>query len=158
MSLILFAPLFLAAFAAIWLGILFLLSRMSGWNRLHAAYPHDGTPMPVRRVMQSASMGYSPYFPVRFRSVLTLGTDGIHLYLRPGFLFGVMHPALAIPMSEIRAEHHRGILGQLLHLRTSREPGIVIILHERLTRWLIENGARGLAAQIPDMDESRDLG
>ncbi|MEZ5998439.1 MAG: hypothetical protein R3B98_07080 [Hyphomonas sp.] len=141
MSWLLIPPAFLAAFAGIWVTVLFLLGRISGWSRLHAAYPHDGGPIPVHRSMQSASIGSSPLFRVRYRNVLTVGTDGVFLFLKPGFLFGIMQPALAIPLSEIRTEQKQGLLGQLIHLRTAREPDIAIIIHERLFRWLQENGA-----------------
>ena len=92
-----FFPLFL--FAAIWLGVTFLLSWLSGWRllaqRFRAQEPWNGQ----RWGWQSARLRVCSY-----NHCLTFGASPAALYLSIMPLFGLFNPALLIPWQEIEVE------------------------------------------------------
>lgn len=139
----LIVPLFLVAFPAIWCGVLFLLSRMSGWNVLAQHYRLRETFQGPTKGFQSAQIGYSAWFPVQFRNALTVGAEPGHLYLKPMFIFAVFQPALLIPMKETTCEVRQGVFLKRAHLRTEKAPGVLIMLPEGLLHW-VEETAGGL--------------
>ncbi len=86
-------------FIAIWLGMLFLISRFGGWNKLHKAYPFPERvqkPFLVRK-FQSMQIGLSGY-----NGVMTLAYHPEGLGLEVMILFRFQHPKILIPWREIK--------------------------------------------------------
>lgn len=95
-----FPPLgFVALFAGLWIGISFLMSRMSGWNALAQRYRAVDEPSGERLTWIRAQLG-----GVSFRSSLnlTLGADG--LFMVPALPFKTFMPLLLIPWSDVSFE------------------------------------------------------
>lgn len=86
-------------FAAIWLGILFLVSRFGGWNRLYKCYKfplNAQKPFKVKK-FQSIQLGLSNYNGVM---TLSLYPEGLGMEVMILFRFG--HPKILIPWRDIK--------------------------------------------------------
>ena len=86
-------------FAAIWLGILFLVSRFGGWNRLYKCYkfPFNAQkPFKVKK-FQSIQLGLSNY-----NGVMTLSLYPEGLGMEVMILFRFQHPKILIPWKNIK--------------------------------------------------------
>ena len=136
MEILLWALVLPAAFIGLWAMIMFILSRMSGWNRLAAVYAWDGEPPANLRYGLSASIGLSTWFPVRYRAALNVGAGDGRLYLRPGALFRLFSPALSIPVAEMTCEVRPGVILKLAHLRAESVPEVVILFRPALADWV----------------------
>jgi len=136
MEVLLWAPIFPAAFIGLWAFVMFLLSRVSGWNQLARYYAYDGPAPQTLRRGQSASIGLSTWFPVRYRATLNVGAGDGALYLRPMVLFRLFQPALSIPVSEISREERPGVILRLASLRAEKETGVVILIRPALADWV----------------------
>ena len=136
MEFLLWAPIFPAAFIGLWAFVMFLLSRVSGWNQLARYYAYEGpAPQSLRRD-QSASIGLSTWFPVRYRATLNVGAGDGALYLRPAMLFRLFQPALSIPVGEISRQDRQGVVLKLANLRAEKVPGVVILFRPALADWV----------------------
>ncbi|MBX7207718.1 MAG: hypothetical protein K1X78_05385 [Verrucomicrobiaceae bacterium] len=88
---------FVVFFPALWCGIVWIMSRAGGWNRLAARYP-AGTRAPegeeCRRVFGMVGMA-------RYKGILKLhfARDGFFMEVMPIFKIG--HPPLFIPWAEV---------------------------------------------------------
>lgn len=100
---------FFPLFAAIWLGISALLSRLGGWanlaGRFRALQPESGESF---RFVSGAIDANS--FPVSYRGCLfvTVNSRGFHLSLL--FLFRFQSPPLFIPWSEVESVEEKRFL------------------------------------------------
>jgi len=136
MEFLLWAPIFPAAFIGLWVFVMFLLSRMSGWKQLARYYAHDGAAPENLRRGQSASIGLSTWFPVRYRATLNVGAGDGALYLRPMVLFRLFQPALSIPVGDVSRVERQGVILRLASLRAAKVPGVVILLRPALADWV----------------------
>lgn len=94
------ALLFLALAPALWLLILSLAARLSGWSRMGARF---GSPGPFAAVGErvrfaSARIGWANY-----SGALEVRASPSGLYLAPIFPFRPFHPAIFIPWREVEA-------------------------------------------------------
>lgn len=100
------APIFPVFFVCLWCGILFLISRLSGWavlaDRFCLNLPFAG---PKWR-WQSARMRYA----TNYGSCLTVGSDPTGLYLDIFPLWRIGHSPLLVPWSEISVRRRGKVL------------------------------------------------
>jgi hypothetical protein len=88
---------FVVLVPAMWFGIISLLSQLSGWERLAAAYRAEWPPSGERFILEWAKVG-----GVYYGRCLTVyrAPEGIYLSIWPIFRF--RQPPLFIPWSELR--------------------------------------------------------
>ncbi len=106
-------------FPLIWLGVCFLLSRISGWARLAQQFGVSELPTGHQFKMVSGFVG-KQRFPVRFRGVMSmlLNDEGVGFSLALPFRFGAS--PFFIPWEQIESvEPGRALLskGTLMHIR-----------------------------------------
>tara|TARA_R110000787_G_scaffold20065_5_gene59664 strand:- start:1138 stop:1596 length:459 start_codon:yes stop_codon:yes gene_type:complete len=136
MTVALALTLFPFAFGAMWCGVMWLLSRISGWHALSGHYAYRGEIRGVSRGFQSAMMGYSRWRLVRYRACLGVTVDSGLLILKPWFIFGLFQPVLGIPLDDLVRAERTFLFWKFCELRTLREPGIMILVSQRLARWI----------------------
>ena len=106
-------PLF---FGALWCGVLFLLSRVSGWSRLADTYGRGETPTGAQALAwQSGMVGF-----VSYRNCLHLRATPAGLWLSLAWPLNVGHRPLLIPWN---AMHERRETKFLWHRATQVEVG-----------------------------------
>jgi len=93
-------PLFLVSFAAMWCGIISLLSRQGGWLALSKEFL-DSQPPQGKRFLFASMQIRNGRLPVNYGSCIMahLGKGGLRLAVLP--IFRIMHPPLLIPWHEI---------------------------------------------------------
>ena len=84
-----FGLLFPVFFAAMWIAVSSLLSRMGGWNSLGEYYRSAGAFSGKKWHMQSLRVGM-----VNYGSCVTLGADLSRLFMSVMFIFRIGHPNL----------------------------------------------------------------
>jgi hypothetical protein len=87
----------LVAIPAFWCFVVFVLSHVSGWQRLAASYPAHEPPRGTRFAGQSGSVG-----GVSYRNCLTVHVAADGLFLATPFFFRFAHKPLFIPWSAVR--------------------------------------------------------
>ncbi|MEP1208464.1 MAG: hypothetical protein ABJM29_10755 [Rhizobiaceae bacterium] len=138
---ILIAVGFCVGFAALWSGIVFLISRMSGWARLAEEYPATGR-------IQGSTYRYSSArlrFLTNYSNCLTVIVSSNGLYLEPMWAFRIGHSAMLIPRDAV-LHYHKGAfpIFRSMRLKIKRrdgEPPTTITLYGRgladaLEQWL----------------------
>src|SRR6266478_174698 len=88
---------FILLVPVMWFGIISLLAKLSGWEKLAAAYRAQRPPSGQRFVLEWAKVG-----AVYYRNCLTIyrSPEGIYLSIWPIFRF--RQPPLFIPWGELR--------------------------------------------------------
>lgn len=139
-----FAVIFPIFFVALWCGIVFLISQISGWatlaRRFRLNFPFTGQIW----TWQSARMRWS----CNYGSCLKVGADPTGLYLSTLILFGIGHPAPLMPWPEVTVCRRWKILFfRYVELRLGREEQIPFQISQRLadrlrpaagTSWPVE--------------------
>lgn len=136
MMVILAFTLFPVAFIAIWVGVMWLLSRISGWHKLAKYYLYRGEIRGVSRSFQGAMLGYSRWRLVRYRGCLNVTVDSGMLILKPWFIFGAFHPPLGIPLEELMRADRTFLFWTFCELRTVPEPRIMVLVSQRMAQWI----------------------
>jgi|GEM_PF-1181564 hypothetical protein len=88
-----------ALFIVIWLTMLFLVSRLGGWSKLHKAYHFPsriGNPFLVKS-FQSIQLGVSNY-----NGIMTLSYYPEGIGMEVMILFRFQHPKILIPWKDIK--------------------------------------------------------
>jgi hypothetical protein len=128
---------FVVYFAALWMGVGFLISMVSGWHSLAERYRTD-RPFPThKRWMQSAKMRFS----CGYNSILTLASDSEALYLGVLAPFRVGHPRLFVPWGNIRVEEPKRYLFLMSRMLRLGPDAIPLRVREPLAQFLL--GPRG---------------
>jgi hypothetical protein len=83
-------------FVPLWCGIVFLLSRISGWSRIAARFPGPPNPTGTRFDGVTGTVGL-----VSYRSVLLVHIAAEGLHVVPWKVFTIGHAPIFIPWSEI---------------------------------------------------------
>ena len=152
--LIFIIPGFFLFFAAMWLGIIKLLS-MLGWSkyvdeRRMIAEPPDGA---RKYSMQTMTIGDGVFFPINYANCLNGWVHATGVYLRPGFMFKVFHPMLHFRWDEIdRVEPLTKILSKRFKFitRRARRPFVIYgALGEAVHKgWTEQRGRQSGSASI----------
>ena len=94
-------------FAALWTGIVWLLSALGGWREMARIYPATRRPDGVLFKGVSAMFGFVSY---SYLLTVVAGEEG--LYLETPRLFRIGQPPMLIPWGAIRrAKRHASVLG-----------------------------------------------
>lgn len=127
---------FLIGFPLLWVAVMFVLSRLSGWNALARRYeaPQPFSGEVVRRC--SGTLGW-----VGYNNSLVLGANEQGLYVAVPRIFAIGHPALLVPWSEIRAARERVLWADTVAFQLGASPSVRLRVHRRFVDRL------GTAAQ-----------
>jgi hypothetical protein len=109
------SPLWLLAgfplyFAALWCGIIFLLSRVGGWHRLAQSFQATSQPTGRKFSMASASLGGTNY-----NNCLTTVVANEGFFMQPWLPFRMFHPPLLIPWNAFSPFQERKLLWSKLY-------------------------------------------
>ena len=124
-----FVLVFPVFFVALWCGIIYLISQISGWallaRRFRSTSPFTG---PTWR-WQSCRMRWSSHYG----NCLTVGSDPTGLFLDILFLFRIGHPPLLIPWAEVSVRRRSQILfWSYVDLRLGREEQVPLQISAKL--------------------------
>lgn len=121
--------LFPIAFAAIWFGVMWILSFAGGWHALGTRYAH---PRPIPASAVSGISGMVGW--VGYNHVLKVANSEQYLYLDVLALFRPGHPALRIPWRDIKMIGDGGWLRRShRRLRVGRPPLTTLTLPQAQT-------------------------
>ena len=124
---------FLASFAALWLGITYMLGRMSGWTVLQDVYPDHDEAARERFRMQSASLGGAFGMPVNFNGCLTIDACASGVRFRLWRIFGMFQRPFLVPWGDISVDEKNLLFLKAARLRFARWPGGQVTM--RKARW-----------------------
>jgi len=124
---------FFIAFPAMWIGIGFLLSMVSGWSSLARDYRiHTAFDGPIMH-MRSGRLGV-----VNYSSCLNLGSNREGLYVATLFLFRIGSPPLFIPWADItHQDTKRLFFFDITEIRFAKHPTVVLELRRALAHELL---------------------
>lgn len=132
----LFLVLFIPAFAGMWSGVCYLLSKMSGWQALAEKYAARGLYSGETSLWQSGRMGFCS-----FRSCLTLGINhqGLYLALLPLFAMGAS--PILVPWQAVSAVTRKKIFFMTYTEITIEFPPVVTLqlygsFFDRIRPWV----------------------
>ena len=131
-----------AAFA-FWWGLLFAISRVSGWSALAEIYASDEDFDGPRRNFQTVTMKRGQ-MRSHYGNVVTFGADAAALRLSMFILMRPFHPRLKIPHADLAARRTKA-LGIIPYVEVSvaRAPGVVLQIPVSAAEWI---GARSSGA------------
>ena len=88
--------LFLIFFISLWSTIVFLLSKLSGWDKLAEKYGD-------RQLFQDQIFHFCSLYigSVRYKSAINIGVSEAGLYLNPLIVFRLSYPPVLIPWNHI---------------------------------------------------------
>jgi hypothetical protein len=124
-----YAVIFITAF---WIGLVYIVSYISGWRDLAEKYPYRGEVLTEKRHFLSLSMRFAS----NYNGCVTIGGNPQGLYLSVLFIFRPGHPPLFIPWHEIEAEHKKVFNMRTLILRTMQCPNNVITVRGNSEEFL----------------------
>ncbi len=135
-----FFPVF---FLAVWIGVHWLISQISGWSRLARQYRCSDSYLGSWKGWQ-----YGYFRGCGYKGCLWVGVaaDGLHLKTGPWIFFRAFHPPLRIPWSAIKSvEPHNYwfvktflvelLSGEKFQLRTGALDGADRFLGEKMKTW-----------------------
>lgn len=122
---VLFVIIWIALFAGIWLFVLLILSRASGWALLADRFPAGPASQPGPSLRATMYLG-----PSRYRNSVRWRIADDRLVLALPFPLRIFHPPIGIPLSEIELqdplpagfEHRRGTIHAALAGRAASIP------------------------------------
>ena len=126
---------FFPAFILLWVGVILLLSWLSGWNALGKHY-REVTPFEGERLQMVSGRLRNG---VNYRAVLTMGANSEGISLTVFFPFRIGHPPLFIPWSEISISKEKLFFMDAVGLRFSAEPTIKLILMPKVVDQLLND-------------------
>jgi hypothetical protein len=128
-------------FTFFWCLISFVLSRISGWAVLAAAYPAAPPLTPnTRMAWRSALMNGN----AKYNGALTIVADAraLHFALFP--LMRIGHDPFSVPWGDIRAEMRQLLLTERAALTFARAPAVTMLI----SRTLLDRLAQASAGQL----------
>jgi hypothetical protein len=123
-------------FIAMWFGVGYLVSFMSGWFALSKRFRKQSEPYGETR--SAGPFFYTVYtrFWTHYSSVIGMTAAKDALYLSVLFLFRVGHPPLRIPWDEIQLSRTKYFWRSYVVLTLGREEQIPFRISERMARNL----------------------
>jgi hypothetical protein len=123
----------LFGFTFFWCFVVFLISRLSGWAVLAAAYPATEVLSPsVRYRWQSAFMNANTKYNASI--IVAADTQGVHFATFP--IFGVGHAPFSVPWTDVRAEARQLMFVTRVKLTFARAPQVTMLVLPRLAERL----------------------
>lgn len=127
--------LFPVAFVALWVFVLFLLAKASGWSKLADWYRGEAPSNTETRGAHWMVMG-GRWFRPSYRNVITLAASPAGLGIRPFVLFRLFQPALFIPRADMQTAIVRKLFFTVYEIRFTRAPEISALLPLKIGEWL----------------------
>ena len=124
-------PVFLVSFVGLWLLVLVVIGKLSGWATLAQQFPSGNSFEGEVWKWQSARMRGT-----NFNSCLTIGSSIRGLYLALIAPLRFRSPALLIPWGEITVSRRRVFLVELVCLELGREQKISFCIRPHLAERL----------------------
>ena len=101
---VLAAGAFIVVFPLFWMGVVWLVSRMSGWAALASQYPAKAQPTGDLFHMRSGRLRFFS----NYSHCLTVAVSSDGIYLKPLFFFRAGHDPVFLPWSAIEAARSSG--------------------------------------------------
>jgi hypothetical protein len=119
-------------FLAIWMVVLHLLSRLTGWAKLAVRYRSDGTFQGKKWRFQSVAMRMG----TGYNNSVIVGASPRGLYMSLFFLFRPGHPALFVRWSEVSVTWKKTWGFRKVELRFQRAADVPVVISIRLAQKL----------------------
>jgi hypothetical protein len=145
-----FAPIVLVLLAGGWIGVLSLVSAISGWRKLARSYPAVDTSAPTQDAAPVPRFHFcsASFSGLNYSACLTFAVDRDYLHLATQLPFRPGHPPISIPWSEISATEKKAFLNSGTVLSFVKEPRIPLMISNGLALKLIR-AARTCEAVTP---------
>jgi hypothetical protein len=132
-------------FTFFWCLISFVLSRVSGWATLAAAYPAAPVSTPSTRfAWQSAFMNGN----AKYSGAMTVVADAQRGHFAMFPLLRIGHEAFSVPWDDIRVERRQLLLTERAALTFARAPGVTMLVSRSLVERL--GHASGGHVRLPE--------
>jgi hypothetical protein len=129
------------------IAILFLLSRISGWDLLARRFRANGPFCGEMWNWQSAR--FRGWFGYNNCLIFGASPEGLYLAMMPLFrIFG--HPALLIPWTEIEVEMGRAFFGETVQFRIGTEERVTVKIYGKVVDRVRQGAGTGwpLATEV----------
>lgn len=117
---------FLIGFPLIWVSVVFLLSRLSGWSKLAQTYREQQPFVGQLHRRCSATLGL-----VGYNKTLVLGANEHGLHLAVPRIFALGHPPLFVPWADVEAERGKTLWVQTVGLRLGKTQPVTLKMQRR---------------------------
>jgi hypothetical protein len=140
-------------FPVVWVGLLNLIARMSGWSQLAEAYRHRGRFDGFRKRVVFAQLRGGWFFglPSEYGG-LTMGSNPQGLYLAVFPLFRPGHPPLFVPWRDVTASLERRGLFTFATFAFRQGPRVRLRVWHRPARQVVDAAGTGDAKAIEPSD------
>lgn len=113
--------------------VLFIISRMSGWQQLVEKYPDQGVGMPASK-RYFVYGGMKKY--VNYNGSLVLESTATGLRVRMAKLFSLGHPAFFIPWSDLTVVDAKRGITFTKGLQLARMDGVAMYVTPGVGEWI----------------------
>lgn len=138
LALFVVVPLFCVFFTLIWAGVVFSVSRFSGWAALAKAYPAPAGTKPTMWRYRTAYLRFGS----RYRGVLAFDADAQGFTVAPMWLFGVGHKPIRVPWSEVATKEETWLFFPYVTLTFAKVPGLPMRIPQTFGRELLASAGR----------------
>jgi len=116
------------AFPIIWVGVILLISLLTGWRRLARYYAAESACHGSVWTMQTAYMRFG-----RYKNCLRVGADNHGLYLSLPYLLSFGHRPLLIPWADITTRRSKDLFNnEIIGLIFAKEPKVPLDIYGEL--------------------------
>src|ERR1051325_903823 len=131
---------FFVFFALLLCTVSFIVATLGGWRRLAEVYRLEGTFEGVRWRFKSGRMRWG----ANYNNCLTVGANERGLYLAVLFPFGLFHPRLFVPRSDVGVTQKKGWVFKYCDFTFLKAPGVSLRLQQHLGLALLQAGHQEL--------------
>lgn len=124
---------FVLFFIAVWIGVSFIVSYISGWASLAKIYRFSNSFDGKRWRFRSGQMrGMTNY-----GNILTIGANRYGLYLSVFYILRAGHPPIFIPWDDITITTKKVLLFKLMEFRFNKAASLFLRINEKLGQEVI---------------------
>jgi hypothetical protein len=127
---------FIVFFLALWSGVCFLASSVSGWHALSRRFTKRSEPYGETKTAGPFFYTVHTRFWSHYGGVIRVTAAQDALYLSVLFLFRIAHPPLRIPWDEIQITRTKFLWRRLIQLTLGSQEKISMRISERMARNL----------------------
>ncbi len=132
-------PIILILVVGGWIGVLSLVSEISGWRKLARSYPAVDTSAPIQESSAVPRFHFcsASLSGLNYSACLTFAVDRDYLHLATQLPFRPGHPSMSFPWADISAAEKRAFLNSGTVLTFQKEPRIPLMVSNGLALKLI---------------------